>query len=245
MQRLAILAAGLLAAGCGREETPTPPTDVEPPIPEPAPAPSPERRELDVLVYVCSDGARYSVAIGEEAALLLLPDSARRLPRVPAASGARYAAANDEFWNKGEEAALTIDGVARGGCVSDRMAAIWESARMRGVDYRAVGNEPGWLLEIIEDGSTRFEADYGELTLEFATPAPRRDPATGDRVYLWSEGGRTVELRLRDASCQDTMASLSFPLTVSVELDGRRFEGCGRALAGAETPSGDAGAETT
>ena len=69
---------------------------------------------------------------------------------------------------------LVVDGVEHAGCVRDTVAAVWEDARIRGVDYRAVGNEPGWHLEIVENGRTVFVGDYGATQLEFATPVPRR-----------------------------------------------------------------------
>ncbi len=35
-------------------------------------------------------------------------------------------------------------------CTYDRRASIWEHAKLSGVDFRAVGNEPGWVLEVRE-----------------------------------------------------------------------------------------------
>ena len=218
--------AALTAAGCDREAA----APVPPEAPAAAVEPEPARRDFDVFVYDCGEGARFTVLIDEDAALLLLPDSARRLRHEPAASGARYAQGDDLFWSKGDEALLVVDGVEHAGCVRDTVAAVWEDARIRGVDYRAVGNEPGWHLEIVEGGRTVFVGDYGATRLEFATPAPRRTD-DGARVFAWQDGAERFEATLREARCQDTMADLSYALTVTVEWNGRTLAGCGQALA--------------
>jgi putative lipoprotein len=226
-----LAALGLTLAGCGDSSRP-PPADARTPAAAPEPPPD---RDLDIHVFVCEDGTQYAVAFGEEAALLLLPEGARRLPHVRSASGARFASDDGtELWNKGDEAMVSVDGVERRGCRSDPAAASWESARVRGVDYRAVGNEPGWHLEIVNGGRTRFVGDYGELVLEFDTPTPADGGGPGAVDYLWREGDRGVTIRLRREPCRDTMAGVGYPLRVRVEVDGRIFEGCGRALADGE-----------
>ena len=220
--------AALTAAGCDREDSaPAPSEPTASPIPV---EPPPTRRDHEVLVYDCGDGARFTVLIDEDAALLLLPDSARRLRHEPAASGARYAHGDDLFWSKGDEALLVVDGIEHAGCVSNTVAAVWEDARIRGVDYRAVGNEPGWHLEIVEGGQTVFVGDFGATRLEFATPAARRNNE-GSRHFAWRNGAERFEATLREARCQDTMADISYALTVTVEWNGRTLAGCGQALA--------------
>jgi putative lipoprotein len=221
--------AALAAAGCDREDPA--PASSEPAVSAVPVEPPPTRRDHDVFVYDCGDGARFTVLIDEDAALLLLPDSARRLQQEPAASGARYASGDDVFWSKGAEALLVVDGHEHAGCVSDTVAGVWEGARIRGVDYRAVGNEPGWHLEIVEGGQTVFVGDYGSTRLEFATPAPRRDEDAGSLHFAWRDGAERFEATLVTARCQDTMADLSYALTVTVEWNDRRLDGCGQALA--------------
>ncbi|HEX7072166.1 MAG TPA: hypothetical protein VF190_15240, partial [Rhodothermales bacterium] len=59
---------------------------------------------------------------------------------------------------------------------------VWDEARARGVDFRAVGQEPGWLLEIADGDSLRFLYDYG--TSEVAAAVRTAQVAPGDaRVY--------------------------------------------------------------
>ncbi len=235
-QRSGLTLAVLLASACGQEDRAPAPEAGPPPDPEPSETAIPQR-DMDPLVYVCPDGTRYTVLIDDEAALLLLPDRARRLAHVPAASGARYAEGEDVFWSKGEEALFIVDGTQYAGCVNDRMAAIWEAARIRGVDYRAVGNEPGWHVEIERQGVTRYVGDYGSTTIEFPTPAPQRDEAAGTVRYAGSGDGKDIAITLETRRCQDTMVDVEYPLTVTVDVDGRRLRGCGRALGVPDEPA--------
>lgn len=43
---------------------------------------------------------------------------------------------------------------------------VWEKAKENGIQFRAVGNEPGWLIEIREDEKVRFVNDYGNLEVK-------------------------------------------------------------------------------
>jgi heat shock protein HslJ len=62
-------------------------------------------------VYHCPDGPALAVTyVGEDAVDAWLPDGRRRLPRVPAASGARYADDQVTVWNKGTDVLLERDG---------------------------------------------------------------------------------------------------------------------------------------
>lgn len=230
-RRAGWLPLALAVGACSEPAAPPPTAEVAPAPPPPPPAEPVSEREFEVYVYACPDGTRYTVAVGEEASLLLLPDGARRLPHVPAASGARYESEDGTlYWSKGREALLTIDGVEHAGCLSDATAAVWESARVRGVDYRAVGNEPGWSLEIVDGGRGRFETDDGEWAIEFDTPPPVDGGGPGAIDYVVTGGPRTLRILLRREPCHDPRADVAYPLRVRVETDGRIYEGCGQAL---------------
>lgn len=111
----------------------------------------------------------------------------------------------------------------------DGAASPWEAARRRGVDFRAVGQEPGWVLEVYNDSLVVLEADYGADRLAIPTNAA---PATGNAfTFDGREGGRMLSVVVTEAPCQDTMSGEAYPATVTVRLDGERsLQGCGRAL---------------
>lgn len=51
----------------------------------------------------------------------------------------------------------------------------WDDARRRGVEFRAIGQEPGWMLEIDAGKSMYLLADYGEKKVTTPAPPPGRD----------------------------------------------------------------------
>jgi uncharacterized membrane protein len=104
----------------------------------------------------------------------------------------------------------------------------WSDARARGVDLRAIGQEPGWYLEIDHGTSMRVVYDYAER--QASLPAP--EPVTSGRTTTYD--AETSEHRVRvivdERPCSDVMSGEAFPCTVTVEIDGRTLRGCGRPL---------------
>lgn len=99
-------------------------------------------------VYQCEDGYSFTVRVEGKTAWLFLPERTIHLPQVPAVSGAKYGRDAILFWNKGNRAGLKTDRRMHGNCKNNRVRAIWEHAKLSGVDFRAAGHEPGWYLEI-------------------------------------------------------------------------------------------------
>ena len=96
-----------------------------------------------------------------ESTWLFLPTGTVSLLHVPSASGAKFAEGALTLWTKGEEARMEVEEGTRRNCRNNRAKAIWEDAKFRGADFRAVGNEPGWNLEISAGGSIVYVGDYG------------------------------------------------------------------------------------
>ena len=115
--------------------------------------------------------------------------------------------------------------------VDETLAAMpsWETARAQGVDFRAVGQEPGWLLDIYTADRMVLVWDYGSNRLE----TPRGEPAStqeGATRYEGQSGGHTLIVTTRRAPCQDGMSGEPYPATVEVVIDGRTLNGCGRSV---------------
>lgn len=160
---------------------------------------------------------------------LFLKDVTVNLPRRPSASGEKYQSTEYLFWNKGGEALLETAGGKRRQCKNNRAKAIWETAKLNGVDFRAVGNEPGWFLELGGDLLV-LETDYGASRYEFQTPPADVNVEARLTRYQVTESGRKLVLELKGQLCKDTMSGETFPTRVSVTLNGRILRGCGRAL---------------
>ena len=101
----------------------------------------------------------------------------------------------------------------------------WRAAQLRDVRLRAVGQEPGWIAELREDGRLVASLDYGTRTL--AVPAWRSE-RNGATVWRGEEGALPVTLRYRDKDCRDAMSGEPFPGTVTLTVGEKTYRGCGR-----------------
>jgi uncharacterized membrane protein len=115
-------------------------------------------------------------------------------------------------------------------CEYDRRASIWEHAKLSGVDFRATGNEPGWVLEIREGDRLELSYDYGQGRMSAAITGREPDPATRTTRITAAAGDHLIEVLLTAGTCRDTMADETFPTRVEVAFDDRRLTGCGRPL---------------
>ena len=181
------------------------------------------------FVYRCPDGGVFVVRVQGDVARILMPSSTLKLSRVRSASGEKFEHGESLYWSEGEEAMLDIAGDTHRGCRNDRRRAIWEDARIRGVDFRATGNEPGWILEITEDAEIRYVGDYGQVTLEMQAQ-PEQSTAEQATRYSATDGSHRLSLLIERERCDDSMSGEEFPARVSLTLDGRTLRGCGRPL---------------
>jgi membrane-bound inhibitor of C-type lysozyme/uncharacterized membrane protein len=187
-------------------------------------------RAESTAVYLCDGDYRFVARYGDRHAWLFLPSETIRLGQVVAASGARYSNGETTLWSRGDEAMLDVGGVAYRGCSNDRRAAIWEHAKLNGVDFRALGNEPGWVLEVSNGTDILFISDYGVNEYRFEDAHVVSDPVVRQTRYSASNRFAEIEAVLIGRTCSDTMSGEAFETTVSVLLDGRLYRGCGRSL---------------
>lgn len=105
----------------------------------------------------------------------------------------------------------------------------WEGARAADVDFRAVGQEPGWIIDIYTQNRIVALLDYGETLIELPRAEPTY-PVEGATRYETQGGGHTLSLTIRRAPCEDAMSGQPYPSTVEVVIDGRTLQGCGRTV---------------
>lgn len=218
------MAVRLLFAACGvlvlAACTQPPPADEEHPV---ATAGRPVQTPI-VARFQC-DAEIVTATFYGDRVTLDLPKRNVTLPHVVAASGARYSDGISTFWNKGSDAMLELDGRSRS-CRIVRNP--WQEARDRGIDFRAVGQEPGWFLEIDNGKSMRLVYDYAQR--EAITPVPDPVARRGSTTYDATTEAHRLRVIIEDTSCNDAMSGEAFPRTVTVEIDGRSLRGCGRPL---------------
>lgn len=96
---LAVLPA-IILCGCGPREAGQTPAEAQ------------DRAAEKTHVFSCDDGQSLRMRfLGPETIEVIAGDSTYVLQRTPTASGARYASADAEFWNKGEEALFAAGGL--------------------------------------------------------------------------------------------------------------------------------------
>lgn len=199
----------------------------------PAPPPHPSERILPptTFVYRCEEDYRFVAQAESGLIRLFLPDATRTLPQVRAASGAKYSDGAATFWSKGQDATLEIDGRAYRTCKNDAREALWEEAARRGVDFRAIGHEPGWYLEITEGNRIVLVTNYGTVRYEFDSPAA---PAMAEQpkraIYRALSEGREIIAVIEDRSCIDSMDGEKYEASVQVFVDSLALNGCGRRI---------------
>jgi uncharacterized membrane protein/membrane-bound inhibitor of C-type lysozyme len=179
------------------------------------------------LVYECGD-YEFVARTGNGQIALYLPDEYRLLSQQKSASGSRYGDSHVNLWTEGNEARLELGASRILSCVLNRARAPWEEARRRGVDFRAVGQEPGWYLELQHNGPMLFVVQQGSPRVLLDTPEPELEG--GRELYraVGENNSMTVEVELRH--CTDVMSGEVYDSQVSVHLDNNVYRGCGLAL---------------
>lgn len=183
-----------------------------------------------VLFMECTGGYQYPAHIQARQAWLFLPEGTKRLLLEDSKDGLTYSNGEYIFWIRNDKASLETIGQTLLYCRNNAVRAIQEEARLRGVDYRAVGNEPGWYLEISLEGNSIYVGDYGKTRWLFKTPAPEVNAGTHTRVYQLNNGQQQMTVRIEDKTCRDTMSGEVFDSAVTINLGKKKLTGCGQAL---------------
>jgi membrane-bound inhibitor of C-type lysozyme/uncharacterized membrane protein len=186
-----------------------------------------ERPLATTLVYDCN-GFDFIARVGPGEIALWLPDQYLILSQVRSASGTLYEEGDISFWSKGEEAMLTLGADIHQNCQLQPSRVPWEDARRRGVDFRAIGNEPGWYIEIQSGRQLLFVYDFGMQRLLVPDPGPQ---ITGNkRVHESVSGSQMFRVEIVDETCVDTMSDERFPEQVTIIHGNTHYQGCGQSL---------------
>ncbi|MEJ0060171.1 MAG: hypothetical protein WDM79_11580 [Terricaulis sp.] len=127
------------------------------------------------------------------------------------------------------EAPPAAETAAPAAAENETMDAAWAAARAEGIDFRAVGQEPGWMLDIYRENQIKLMWDYGEHEATFPLSPPNTSQE-GATQYTAQADGHTLAVTIRRFPCSDAMSGQAYPSTVSVVIDGRTLEGCGRSV---------------
>jgi uncharacterized lipoprotein YbaY len=108
-----------------------------------------------------------------------------------------------------------------------RASSPWEDAKSRGIGFRGIGTEPGWLVEVGrgESPALHAELDYGERMIDAA-----RTEAIADGFRGKTTGGIAVSLKIVRETCSDGMSDVIYPASMALTVGDQTYHGCGRFL---------------
>lgn len=188
---------------------------------------SSDSKPAQTLVYECGD-YEFVARTAPDQMTLYLPDGSRVLRQQRAATGSRYSGGDTSLWSKGNEARLELGPGRIMSCRLNRSRAPWEEARFRGVDFRAVGQEPGWYLELQHDGPMLFVVHQGSPRVLLDTPEPQLE--AGRELYQGGNSNHNISVEIELHHCTDVMSGEVYDSQVNVKLDNNVYHGCGLAL---------------
>lgn len=198
--------------------------------------PSPGAREvalpagaLHAYVWECDDGRTLVMRnlLRERAITVEFDAGPERLDQTTSASGMRYTnpAGSIVFWTKGNSARLEREGASAVKCAERRAASLREDARARGVVYRALGNEPGWTLEIGPGGTLDWMTNYGQERHRFDGAIEATGGDATSRTFTAKSDVDTIEVTVRDEPCTDD-AGIAYDHTATIAFAGGTLRGC-------------------
>lgn len=182
----------------------------------------------DVFAYECADTLQFTAHVTSDSTWLFLPDTTLKVNPVSSGSGAKFQGSRYIFWSKDDEALLQYPQGGLMNCTAVPQEKPWQAARIRGVDFRAVGQEPGWHLEIIKGKQIKYIGNYGEDTVTVSASDPQKEQQR--TIYRAETEDHELEVEVIDEPCTDIMNGFEYPFTVSITVDEGTYQGCGRNL---------------
>jgi heat shock protein HslJ len=104
-------------------------------------------------------------------------------------------------------------------------AAALQDARSRGVTFRGIGQEPGWVVELTAGKTITALIDYGATTITL--PAPDATESEGVTTYDTSTDTDHLVLKIRNKTCVDVMSGEPHPQIVELTVNDKPYSGCG------------------
>jgi putative lipoprotein len=177
------------------------------------------------LVYDCQNLSTVTVRVYPDSVEVRSPGERSIVLPLVDSNPVRYA--NETTTLTGLQEYVRIDGpLGHLVCRSAPAEVPWAEARLRGIDFRAVGDDPDWTLDIDEGVRIEFVANHGATRL-VGVPGPTQTSARRMTVTAAS-GGHALQVAIERRPCTNSAGTTTQSTTVT--LDGRTYAGCGRAL---------------
>lgn len=186
--------------------------------------------DRQAYVFECENDYTFTVKFVPEKAYVFQEKTHISLPKAASLEENLYSDGKTVFRFRGEQASLEMAKQHYHICQNNPTKAIWATAKLNGVDFRALGYDPEWILEIKEFNKIRFITQHGNGLYEFKTPHSVIDYQTKQISYSTHSINHTLEILLQDKPCTDTVNNIIYETTVFVGMDGLGYHGCGKAL---------------
>ena len=186
------------------------------------------QKDGSAFYYQCADDIGFPAQGSEKGISVLVDGSWHALMENPVDSGFHYSDGKVTLQGKGDQAIMTVAGKHHT-CQIDRRKSVLEDSRYRGADLLAMGNEPGWKLELSQNGDMYYVGDYGTVKFRIPTPKPSRN-GDGPYVYAARDSENSLWLSIESKPCRDTMKGDLFEVSVSLIANGKHLQGCGTVL---------------
>jgi hypothetical protein len=112
---------------------------------------------------------------------------------------------------------------------ADHLLAPWDGVffkLQRDHDFRALGQEPFWRLDIAKGKEIRF-VQLGKPDVVTPVPRPTTDRVTGAQVFHATTEATDLRVVIEPTPCTDVMSGKRFETTVTVTLNKQTYLGCG------------------
>jgi len=106
----------------------------------------------------------------------------------------------------------------------------WQQAKDSGVEFRAVGNDPSWWVEITGESSIKFVNHSGELEIKVPVDDVWLGPEGEDKIYYIENEVIPFQVILMKKEYQDTISGEVYPYQVRVIFPELSYIGGGRML---------------
>ncbi|GGC96067.1 hypothetical protein [Aquisalinus flavus] len=95
-------------------------------------------------------------------------------------------------------------------------------------DFTAIGQEPGWLLELTAGQDVTIDWQYATRSASF--PFERPADMEGPLDLSLQSGEDSLELTVVREDCSDPMSGSDYAYSVTAVINGERLQGCGEWL---------------
>ena len=187
-----------------------------------------EIKELKAYVFTCNNNLEFVASLENGTAWLFLPQKTLSFKAEDSKRCNKFVKGDNFFGIKEQMAYLKLDGKTYH-CKNNPKKVVFEKAKLQGYDFRATGNEPGWSLLIVGD-ELSYVGDYGQTKYSFKKVQIDTNQKEKYTIYKADENNHKIIVKLELKKCSDTMSDDTFETTVSLKVDNKKLNGCGKAL---------------